>query len=214
MSRIKICGLRRPEDIAMVNKYLPDFAGFIINFPKSHRNLSPEQVRALTCKLDRERITAVGVFVDEPVENVAKMLNDGTLDMAQLHGHETEDYIAALRNLTEKKIIKAFAVRDAESLKRAAACGADYILLDQGQGAGVTFDWSLLGSDKAKEAFGGAGLPKSEWFLAGGLSEDNIAAAVEKFRPYAVDLSSAVETDKFKDEEKVRKVIEIVRRAK
>ena len=213
MTRIKICGLKRSEDIGIVNELLPDYGGFIINFPKSHRNLTPMQVRRLTEKLDRNHILAVGVFVDRPVEEVAELLNDGTLDLAQLHGGEDEKYIRNLRELTDRKIIKAFTVHDQRSLERAARCGADHILLDQGQGSGVTFDWSVLESPAAVKVFGTTGLPRGEWFLAGGLNEENIAGAVRRFKPYGVDLSSAAETNQIKDREKVGRLIQKVRNA-
>ena len=210
-TKIKICGLKSEKDIEMVNRYRPDFCGFIIDFPKSHRSLEPERVSELSRLIDREHMTAVGVFVNESIEQVAELLNDGTIDVAQLHGNETADYIAQLRSLTDKKLIKAFAVKDKASLNAAAACTADYILLDQGQGSGETFDWSILGSRDAEEAFGSGGLPKKEWFLAGGLGEHNIEQAIQRFKPFAVDLSSAVETDRCKDETKVKKIIELVR---
>ena len=211
MTKIKICGLKRPEDIEMINKYRPDYCGFIINFPKSHRSLSPEQVRSLAAGVDREYIKTVGVFVDEPIENVAALLNDGTLDMAQLHGSESEGYIEILKKQTDKKIIKAFAVKDCRTLEAAAKSSADYILLDQGQGSGQSFDWSILGSESAKEISGPDGFPERDWFLAGGLNCGNIAEAIRRFHPFAVDLSSAVETDKFKDERKVCDIISLVR---
>ena len=224
MTKIKICGLRREEDIRIVNRYLPDYCGFIINFPKSHRNLAPDEARRLAADVDRNHIKTVGVFVDEPAENVAALLNDGSLDLVQLHGNEDEAYILKLRYLTggaKDRIIKAFAVKDTESLRAAAACTADYILLDQGKGSGITFDWSVLCGKEAAEVFCGNGSQdggrydserlKNRWFLAGGLGEDNIRAAIERFKPYAIDLSSAVETDGYKDEDKIRRVIGIVR---
>ena len=200
-SRIKICGLRRVEDIEAVNRYLPDYAGFIIDFPKSHRSLSLDKVQALTEILDRQRIKAVGVFVDAAISKVADALNCGMIDMAQLHGTEDAQYIRRLRNMTDGKIIKAFTVRSAEDVNRALESEADHILLDQGQGSGRTFDWSILGER----------LTGREWFLAGGISQDNIAEAIRRLHPFAVDLSSAVETDKLKDPEKIRKIINIVR---
>ena len=213
-TKIKICGLKRTEDIRIVNHYLPDYCGFIVNFPKSHRSLTIEEVKNLAVKVDRTHIKVVGVFVNEPLSHVAELLNDGTLDLAQLHGNETEQYIKELKNLTEKKIIKAFAVKDAQSLKTANKSSADYILLDQGQGSGMTFDWSILKDEKAihlKESFG---VLTRECFLAGGLNAENIEEAIREFHPYAVDLSSAVETDRVKDEKKIREIIEIVRKCR
>ena len=96
MTKIKICGLFRPCDVDYVNEARPDWCGFIVNFPKSHRNRTPDQVRTLRARLD-PAVIPVGVFVDRPVGEVAGLLNDGTITVAQLHGHEDEDYLAALR---------------------------------------------------------------------------------------------------------------------
>ena len=197
--RIKICGLKSPEDIRMINTYRPDYCGFIINFPKSHRSRSADQVRALVAELDRSRITPVGVFVDEPLEHVTELLRDGTIEIAQLHGKEDEAYIRKLQSMTGKPVIKAFQIKNAEDIHHAIESPADYILLDKGQGSGETFDWSLPGAIERP------------WFLAGGLNDENLAQAIERLRPWAVDLSSSVETEQRKDAEKIRRVIEIVR---
>ncbi len=96
MTRIKICGLYRPCDIEYVNRARPDWCGFVVNFPRSHRSLSPNQARELRKGLDAA-VAPVGVFVDQPVETVAGLLKDGTISIAQLHGHEDGSYVAALR---------------------------------------------------------------------------------------------------------------------
>ena len=210
MTKIKICGLKRPEDIEAVNRYGPDYCGFIVDYPQSHRNLNPDQVRTLVQNLDRERITPVGVFVNSPMENVAKLLNDDTVAMAQLHGTEDEEYLRKLRTLTDKPVIKAFPIREVADLKKAAVCSADYLLLDRGKGEGKSFDWELLQSPEGAEAF--SGIRTRNWFLAGGLSLMNIEEAITKFHPWCVDLSSAVETDRRKDPDKIREMIEKVRR--
>lgn len=199
MSKIKICGLRRQQDIQAVNAAKPDFGGFVIEVPKSPRCVSKEQVRELAAGLDPE-ILPVGVFVNAPAELVAELLNEGTLAMAQLHGQEDETYIRSLRKLTEKPLIKAFSVRSAEDIEQARGSLADYVLLDQGSGGtGKTFDWSLV-----------QGIERP-FFLAGGLSTDNLEAAVRKLNPWAVDLSSSLETDGWKDPGKIREAVEIVR---
>ena len=111
MSKIKLCGMFREEDIAFVNEAGPDYCGFIINFPKSHRNRTPEQVRKLRAGLG-EDIIPVGVFVDRPAEEIAALLADGTIRVAQLHGHEDDAYIAGLRSLAPGAVIwKAFKIR-------------------------------------------------------------------------------------------------------
>lgn len=189
MTKIKICGLSRDCDIAYVNEARPDYGGFIINFPKSRRNVSPERVRELRADL-AEGIVPVGVFVDCPPEEIAELLNDGTLSMAQLHGHEDETYLAALRKLAAAPVIQAFQVRTAEDVFRAESSSADFVLLDSGQGSGEPFDWSIL-----------RGI-RRPYFLAGGLTPHTIPAAVNCC-PYALDISSGVETDGRKDREKI-----------
>lgn len=191
MTRIKICGLFRDCDVDFVNEAKPDYCGFIIDFPKSHRSVTPDQVRALRERLD-SAVTPVGVFVDQPADFVAELLRDGTVSVAQLHGHEDADYIAALRALAPGyPVWKAFKVRAREDAARAAASPADLVLLDGGQGSGQVFDWSLTAA------------VKRPFLLAGGLSPDNIAQAVKSARPWGVDLSSGVETDRKKDREKI-----------
>lgn len=200
--KIKICGLRRLEDIEAVNYCRPDYAGFIVDFPKSFRSVTAEELNGLTAKLDKN-ITAVGVFVNAPEELPAQLLNEGIIGMAQLHGQEDEDYIRRLRKLTKKPLIKAFSVRSEDDIKNAVKSSADYILLDQGSGGtGKVFDWSLI--QKMNRPF----------FLAGGIGPDNLERAIQEIYPYAVDLSSSVETDRWKDPEKIRQVVDIVRRNK
>lgn len=196
--KIKICGLRRQEDISYVNRALPDFAGFIINFPKSHRSTSADEVRALREGLD-ERIQPVGVFVDEDPRIVAGLLKEGTIGLAQLHGSETPEMIRRLQKETNRPVIKAFKIRTGEDIKEALQSPADYILLDQGYGGGQTFDWNLV--------------PKIRrpWFLAGGLSCENMAEAIERLKPWAVDLSSSVEIDRKKEEQLIRQAVRLVR---
>ncbi len=198
-AKIKLCGLSRPVDIDYVNQAKPDYCGFIVNFPKSRRNVTPEQVRALTARLSGD-IIPVGVFVDESVETVAGLLEDGTIAVAQLHGHEDEAYLAALRKLTAKPIWQAFQIRSAADLERAKSSTADLVLLDSGQGSGVTLDWRIL-----------ADFPRP-FVLAGGLTAENIPAAVQQVKPYAVDLSSGVETEGYKDYEKMLAAVAAVKK--
>ena len=160
--KIKICGLRRLEDIETVNYCRPDYAGFIVNFPKSFRSVTAEELNELTAKLDKN-ITAVGVFVNAPEELPAQLLNEGIIGMAQLHGQEDEDYIRRLRKLTRKPLIKAFSVKSEDDIKKAVKSSADYILLDQGSGGtGQAFDWTLI-----REM-------NRPFFLAGGIGPDNL----------------------------------------
>lgn len=198
---IKCCGMFRPEDIAAVNAALPDFCGFVVNFPKSHRSVTVEQARDLRAQLE-SGISAVGVFVDEPVESVARIASECRFDLVQLHGHESEGYIAQLRELVDTRIIKAFKVRTERDLEAACESSADYVLLDNGQGTGETFDWNLLeGFDRP-------------YFLAGGLTPESIPKAIERLHPYALDLSSGLETNKLKDSDKIAEAVNATRRTK
>ena len=200
MTRIKICGLFRECDIEAVNKHRPDWCGFIVNFPKSHRSLAPDAVRALRSRLD-PGITPVGVFVDQPAESVAAMLNDGTISVAQLHGREDAGYIARLRTLSPGcEIWKAVKVRSQADLSAANASPADLVVLDNGYGTGQTFDWSLAG---------GVTRP---FLLAGGLTPENIPGAIAQLHPYGIDISSGVETEKLKDRNKIEAAIDAARK--
>ena len=197
MTKIKMCGLRRPEDIRAVNELKPEYIGFVF-FPGSRRFIAPEAAKALKENLD-PGIEAVGVFVDEKPEIVAELLADRTIDAAQLHGREDEAYLAHLRKLTNRPLIRAFRIRNAEDALLAQASSADRILLDAGAGDGRTFDWNWLRA------------VKRPYFLAGGLNPENAAGAVQKLKPYAVDVSSGIETDGFKDIQKMRAFIQAVR---
>jgi phosphoribosylanthranilate isomerase len=198
-TKIKICGLSRPCDIQYVNEAKPDYCGFIVNFPKSHRNVAPDTVRALVKDLD-PAITPVGVFVNQPAADVAALLLDGTIRVAQLHGSEDEDYISSLRALAPGKTIwKAFKVRTPEDVAVANTSSADLVLLDNGAGTGETFDWSLTA------------LAQRPYLLAGGLTPQNLPQAIRGAHPYGVDLSSGVETDKVKDRAKVLAAVAAVR---
>lgn len=197
MTKIKLCGLSRECDIEAVNELQPEYVGFILAKPY-RRYVPPQQVAKLKKLLDH-RIQAVGVFVDEKAEVVADLLNQGIIDVAQLHGKEGEEYIHILRKLTAKPLIKAFKVTDLEVLEQAKKSSADYILLDAGCGTGSSFDWSLI------ENVG------REYFLAGGLHPENVAEAIKRCRPYAVDVSSGIERDGLKDRDKMTAFVEAVR---
>ena len=197
MTRIKMCGLRRPEDIGAVNGLQPEYVGFVF-FPGSKRYVTPEAARELKAGL-APGIQAVGVFVDEAPETVARLLEEGIIDLAQLHGHEDEAYLARLRKLTDRPLIRAFRIRSEEDALQAQASSADRILLDAGAGDGKTFDWSWLRA------------VTRPYFLAGGLNPENVARAVRELKPYAVDVSSGIETDGFKDIVKMRAFVRAVR---
>lgn len=209
MLKLKICGMRRPEDIEMANRHKPDYIGFV--FADSPRKVSYEQAKELSGLLSDD-IVPVGVFVNEHMKLIVDLFKDGIIEMAQLHGDEDEKYI---RNLKDKSIeetgkqipvINAIEIKDGadydDELLKWRDSASDYFILDSGKGSGKTFDWSLI--DKESEFF------KNSIFLAGGLNSENLALAIEEFNPFAVDLSSSVETDGFKDEKKIKEIIEIM----
>jgi len=198
MAKIKICGLKRLEDIEIVNKYKPDYIGFV--FADSKRKVTSD----LACKMKKNldsSIKSVGVFVDEDIDVIIKLYDEGIIDIAQLHGLENEEYIKKLKQKSNYKleIINAIEMSDEKDLLGYENSLADYLLLDSGKGSGKTFDWRLIRKDL-----------KKEFFLAGGLNSKNISKAIEEFNPYAVDLSSSVETDGYKDELKIKEVMEEV----
>ena len=199
-THIKLCGMMRPEDIETANGLKPDFIGFVFA-KKSRLAVTPDQAAALKAALDRH-IKAVGVFVDEDPAAIAKLFADGVIDAAQLHGSETDDVVAQVKALTGGKcpVIQAVAMRGAGDIARAAASPADHILLDaKGGGTGHPFNWEL-----AKRV-------SRPYLLAGGLSPDNIAEALETLHPWGVDVSSGIETDGRKDGKKMRRFVEQVR---
>ena len=196
MVKIKICGLKRLEDIEIVNKYKPDFIGFV--FADSKRKVTPNLARQMKQNLD-DSIQSVGVFVDAAIDEILEIHEQGIIDMAQLHGSESEDYIEKLKKKSNNqlKIINAIEMDDEKDLLEYDNSIADYLLLDSGKGSGKTFDWRLIRKDL-----------KKEFFLAGGLNYQNISRAINEFDPYAIDLSSSVETNGYKDELKIKKVME------
>ena len=200
MTKVKLCGISRMSDIEIVNELHPEYIGFVFA-KKSKRFVTPEKAAELRSKLC-EDIQSVGVFVDEPVEMVAKLLNENTIQIAQLHGSEDEEYIDRLRQLCKQPIIKAYRVEGAEDIADIETCTADYVLLDSGAGSGEIFDWNLIQAIRRP------------FFLAGGLTVENVETAITKLHPFAVDVSSGIETDGQKDKEKMTAFVEAVRKLK
>ena len=198
MTKIKLCGLSRTQDIQVVNELKPEFVGFVFA-SKSKRYVSPKQAEALKALLAPD-IQAVGVFVNEAPETVAALLNSGIIDMAQLHGDEDEDYIRQLRSRTGKPIIQAFRVTSQEDVAGAESSIADHILLDSGTGTGKVFDWTLIQQITRP------------YFLAGGLGPDKVEQAVNQLAPYAVDVSSGIESGGVKDPAKMAAFVAAVRK--
>ena len=199
MTKIKLCGLTRPEEIAAANALQPEYVGFVFA-AKSRRAVSREMAAVLRVQL-LPQIQAVGVFVNEAPETVADLLNTGIIDIAQLHGREDETYIRCLRSRTNKPLLQAFRVDGPESLAKAQKSPADLVLLDSGAGGtGTAFDWTLL--DKFNRPY----------FLAGGLGPDTVGDAVQLLHPYAVDVSSGIETAGKKDPAKMAAFVAAVRK--
>ena len=196
-TKIKICGIFRDEDVAAINEAKPDFIGFIINFPKSHRSITADQARRFRQMTD-PGIRTVGVFVNERPELAAQLANEGVISVIQLHGNEDEEYISRLRTLTGAQIWKSFVIKDSQSVSSAMASSADMVLLDGGLGNGRVFDHSLIQN------------VKRDYILAGGLNESNLADVISLLHPWAVDLSSGCETDKLKDKNKILRVCSLV----
>lgn len=196
MAKVKICGLKRPEDIEIINKYAPDYIGFV--FAESKRQIDFNTAKNLK-ELLKVDIPVVGVFVNAPTEEILNLYENDIIDMAQLHGSENEDYIRQLKKQApDLKLIKAIEIKDGSALKKYESLDVDYLLLDSGKGSGKTFNWDLINKSIDKD-----------FFLAGGLNSENISLAIEQFNPYAIDLSSGVETDGFKDEIKIKEVMEL-----
>lgn len=198
MTKIKICGLFRLCDAEYVNEAMPDYAGFVF-FEKSHRNVTMQQAAQLR-KSIHPSIPAVGVFVNAPQEQIISLCREGVIQIVQLHGGESEEYIGRLKALIPGvSVWQAFRVRTPDDLAAAQQSTADLILLDNGYGTGETFDWSLI-----------SGMTRP-FLLAGGLTPQNIPQAIARFAPYAVDISSGVETEKQKDRDKILAAVAVVR---
>ncbi|MCH5267316.1 MAG: phosphoribosylanthranilate isomerase [Lachnospiraceae bacterium] len=208
--QLKICGLRRLQDVEYVNELMPDFVGFI--FAPSKRQLTKEQAAELAKKI-HPNIKRVGVFVNQPVDFAVGLLADGVIQYAQLHGGENAPYISDLRQQAklhgvDAKIIKAVRVRSQEDLIGVEDIDCEYLLLDawseEGQAAGgngKTFDWSLIRTIN------------KPFFLAGGLHPKNVGTAIRDVQPFGIDASSCMETDGYKDFDKMKEFVEAVRGA-
>jgi len=200
MTKIKLCGLSRPADMDWANELRPDYIGFVFA-RKSRRYVKEEQAKALK-KLLNPDIRMAGVFVDEPPERIGRLTEKRIIDVIQLHGQEDETYIRKLRSFTDVPVIKAFQVGSREDIKRAEDSSADYVLLDSGTGSGQLFDWKLLTHIQRP------------YFLAGGLTPENVGEAIKLLHPFAVDVSSGIETDGRKDREKMSLFVKEVRKGK
>ena len=204
MTKVKICGLTRTIDIEYVNKSCPDYVGFV--FAKSKRQVTTRQAKELKSILNQS-IKAVGVFVNEDIENIIYLCNHNIIDIVQLHGDEDEEYLEKLKSNISNPIIRAVRVQSSENIIAAQSIDVEYLLLDtfkNGEygGSGETFDWSIIQE---------VTMP---YFLAGGINTQNVVQAITELKPYAIDISSGVETDGYKDEDKIIDIITKVRSVK
>ncbi len=201
MTKIKICGLTRMQDIEYVNEALPDFIGFV--FANSRRKVSIDTAVQLKNLLDC-RIKAVGVFVNENLSTIKQLCQSGIIDYVQLHGDEDAEYLRTLSQQISKPIIKALRVKDLSSIIAAQQLSCDFLLLDtfsdkEYGGTGKTFDWKLAGD------------VEKPFFLAGGINSCNAKAAIDSSKPYCLDVSSGVETNGVKDRNKIIDIVSLVR---
>lgn len=191
MAKIKICGLKRTEDIDYVNSLKPDYIGFILTNGYK-RSITVQQAAELKNMLD-SNIKAVGVFVDDDIEKINSLINEKTIDLVQLHGSESPEYCEKV-NAPVIKCLKPNMFSCADNYN------TEYLLFDSGTGSGKTFDWSEI-----------PGTAKP-FFLAGGINADNINNAINEIHPYCIDISSAVETGGVKDYNKIKQIMESMKK--
>ena len=189
MTKVKICGLSTVEAVETAVLAGADYIGFV--FAESKRQVSLEQAQELAKRVTG-KTKIVGVFVSPSLENLEQAIAQVPLDMVQIHGNFDEALIPKI----SVPVIRAIQLRDGEAQ---VSIQADYLLFDAPvAGSGQTFDWDLLKDQKIRQDF----------FIAGGLTVDNVCQARETFQPYALDVSSGVETDGRKDIEKIKAFIE------
>ena len=189
MTKVKICGLSTAEAVETAVLAGADYIGFV--FAESKRQVSLEQAHELA-KLVTGKTKIVGVFVSPSLEELEQAIAQVPLDIVQIHGMFDEVLIPKI----SVPVIRAIQLSDQEAK---VTSPADFLLFDAPvAGSGRTFDWDLLKDQKIQQDF----------FIAGGLTVDNVRQARETFQPYALDVSSGVETDGRKDIEKIKAFIE------
>lgn len=208
--KIKMCGISKVETIPAVVDAKPDYMGLV--FAPSKRQVTVEQAKTLVEELHKqyavrynsETIKTVGVFVNETVENLLKIAEEVKLDVIQLHGDEDESFIQILKEQSNVEVWKAVQVRSAADAEKWIDSSADMLLFDayhkdERGGTGEVFDWSSL--DEFERPF----------MLAGGIDSTNVARAIRTVRPYGIDISSGIETEGVKDNEKMKAFTNTVR---
>lgn len=198
-TKIKICGLKRIEDVISVNVEEPDYCGFIFNVSGSRRSIGAEQLNILVDMLNPE-IVPIGVFVNEKTDVILRIVRESGIRMVQLHGQENGEIIHTIQSKAQVPVIKAVSVRSKEDVRSAVLSPADYLLFDCGEGGtGQTFDWNLLED-----------IPRS-YFMAGGIGTHNMEEVLRRFSPFALDVNSSVETDRQKDGKKILAAVRMLR---
>lgn len=200
MTRVKICGLKDIEHVQVAVEAGANAIGFI--FATSHRQISLSQAKILANEVPSE-VLKIGVFVNETKEIMEQYAREIPLDLVQLHGDESPEFVETL----SVPVIKALSITSEDDVRKAASYNVDYYLFDTPGvefrgGSGHTFDWTLL--DKVN-------IPKDKVILAGGLDAGNIQEAIQSVQPFMVDVSSGVETEKRKDAKKIRAFVRAVR---
>lgn len=198
-TKIKICGLKRIEDVISVNVAEPDYCGFIFNVSGSRRSIGAEQLNILVDMLNPE-IVPIGVFVNEKTDVILRIVRESGIRMVQLHGQENGEIIHTIQSKAQVPVIKAVSVRSKEDVRSAVLSPADYLLFDCGEGGtGQTFDWNLLEN-----------IPRP-YFMAGGIGTHNMEEVLRRFSPFALDVNSSVETDRKKDGKKILAAVRMLR---
>ena len=197
---LKICGIRRVEDVQYLNKCCPDYAGFILS-PPFWRYVPVETLQILSLELD-SMVKRVGVFVNPTLEEIRNYAM--YLDIVQLHGEETAGFILDIRCFIPKlEIWKAVRVQTPEDISKADKLPVDKLVLDSFSadshgGTGTTAPWDIIRKNR----------PEKPFFLAGGISAENVLDAIKAVNPFGIDVSSSIETDKCKDPEKIKKFVD------
>ena len=214
--KVKMCGISKVETIPAIVDAKPDYMGLV--FAPSKRQVTVDQAKILVEELHRGyakkygsdtehdkngTIKTVGVFVNETVENLVSIANEANLDAVQLHGDEDEAFIQSLKERTNVEVWKAVQIRSAADVEKWIDSSADMLLFDayhkdERGGTGEVFDWSSL------DAF------ERPFMLAGGIDSTNVARAIRTVRPYGIDISSGIETNGVKDDEKITAFTKIV----
>jgi len=204
MTRIKICGITNKKDALAAAGLGIDMLGFVF-YEKSKRYVKPSVVCDIASDIP-PAMGRVGIFVDEERESVLKTAIDGCLNMLQFHGDETPEYCASMRG--EYKVIKAFRIKDRQSLKTINDYDVDYYLLDtydksEKGGTGTLFDWKIIQDFEFLKPV----------IISGGITPDNVGKAIRELAPYGVDVSTGVETSPgIKDHSLMKKFVENARK--